>query len=233
MTARRRCHCAEERHEPRFVAVTGGPGAGKTAVLEVVRRELCQHVVVLPEAATILFRGGFPRQSTDVAQRAIQRAIYRVQIELERLAREQASAAVVLCDRGTVDSAAYWPGTPDSFWSDLGTSAAAELARYAGVVHLRTPAANGGYDHSNPLRVETPEQAHVLDDRILEVWAPHPARTIVDSAADFLDKLDAAIDAIVAFVPPCCRRVSGSAQGLRDEAAATHGSRPEGVDGVH
>lgn len=198
------CVCKEGRHEPRFIAVTGGPGAGKTAVLEVVQRELCEHVVVLPESASILFRGGFPRIATDIGQRAIQRSIYRIQIELERLAREQATAAVVLCDRGTVDSAAYWPQSPDSFWRDVGTTAAIELARYAAVLHLRTPSADGGYNRSNPLRVETPEEARALDVRILEVWGAHPSRVIVDSSPDFLDKLAAAIDVIRAHVPPCC-----------------------------
>ena len=40
------------------MVLTGGPGAGKTAVLEVVRRTFCEHVTVLPEAASILFMGG-------------------------------------------------------------------------------------------------------------------------------------------------------------------------------
>ena len=45
----------------RRVAVTGGPAAGKTAILDVLRRHLDRRVVVLPESATTLFSGGFPR----------------------------------------------------------------------------------------------------------------------------------------------------------------------------
>jgi predicted ATPase len=187
----------------RFIAVTGGPGAGKTAVLEVAQRQFCEHVLVLPEAASILFRGGFPRGASDAGHRAVQRTIYRVQVELERLAVDESRAEVVLCDRGTVDGAAYWPGPPGSFWPDVGTTRDAELARYAAVIHLRTPTADGGYEQRNPLRVETAAQALELDRRIFEAWSGHPARTVVDTTASFVAKLEAALDAIRREVRAC------------------------------
>jgi predicted ATPase len=50
------------RHKRKTIVLTGGPGAGKTAVLErLVRQEFCAHIQVLPEAAGIVFGGGFPR----------------------------------------------------------------------------------------------------------------------------------------------------------------------------
>jgi predicted ATPase len=49
---------------PKLVVLTGGPGAGKTALLEVVRRHFCEHVVVLPEAASIVFGGGLASRLT-------------------------------------------------------------------------------------------------------------------------------------------------------------------------
>lgn len=185
------------------MVVTGGPGAGKTAVLEVVQRELCEHVVVLPESASILFRGGFPRRATAVARAAAQRAIYRVQVELERMVLEESAAAVILCDRGTLDSLAYWDAGSGRFWDEVGSDHATELERYAAVIHLRP---GRGYDHSNPLRIETPEQALAIDRRIEQVWEPHPSRTFIESSVSFLDKLDAALTAIRSHVPPCCLR---------------------------
>lgn len=139
-----RCECKATDHVPRLVVLTGGPGAGKTAVLEIVKRNFCEHVQVLPEAASIVFGGGFPRESSLAWRRAAQRAICRVQRELERGALEARSAAVVLCDRGTVDSLAYWPLDDSSFWPEVGSTLETELARYAAVIHLRTPAADGG-----------------------------------------------------------------------------------------
>ena len=47
------CGCTLASHPCRLVVITGGPGAGKTAVLEVARTAFCQHVQVLPEAAGI------------------------------------------------------------------------------------------------------------------------------------------------------------------------------------
>jgi predicted ATPase len=170
------------------VVLTGGPGAGKTAVLEVIRRNFGDQVEVLPEAASILFKGGFPRNGDSVHRRAAQRAIFHVQRELERMAQEEGAHAVALCDRGTLDGLAYWPEDPATFWSDLATTSGPELARYHAVIHLRTPPARH-YNHKNPIRIESPAEAAVIDERILQVWSAHPRRYIVDSTVDFLDKL--------------------------------------------
>lgn len=203
--ARPPCGCNASSHDPRLVVLTGGPGAGKTAVLEVIRRNFCEHIAVLPESASILFGGGFPRRADRSARAAAQRAIARVQRELERMALEEARAAVVLCDRGTVDGLAYWPGAEADFWSDLGTSRAAEFARYAAVIHLRTPADGSGYDHSNPIRTESAREACEIDARIVGAWEGHPRRFFVESAADFIAKVAAAISLVRAEVPECCR----------------------------
>jgi predicted ATPase len=198
------CACREFPPSPPLIVVTGGPGAGKTALLEVARRMFCDHVVILPEAASILFGGGFPRRRTGAAREAAQRAIFRVQSELERLTREERQASAVLCDRGTLDCLAYWDADPARFWAELGTTREHELARYTAVLHLRTPADGLGYDRSNPLRIEDAQQAAYRDRRILDVWAPHPARTIVDSAVSFFDKLAAAVAALRPLVPATC-----------------------------
>ncbi|HVR79043.1 MAG TPA: ATP-binding protein [Acidimicrobiia bacterium] len=160
-------------HDARLVAVTGGPGAGKTAVLELAARSLCEHVAILPEAATIVFGGGFPRHQTQPGLRAAQRAIYRVQREVEKLVIEERQVAVALCDRGTVDGLAYWPDPVDTFWEEIGSNLQAELSRYHAVVHLRTPSPDQGY-HTDPTRNEPAERAAELDRRIAAAWKDHP-----------------------------------------------------------
>jgi predicted ATPase len=185
----------------RLIVLTGGPGAGKTAVLEVIRRNFGGQVAVLPEAASILFRGGFPRGAAPRERQCIQRAIYHVQRQLERLALEDGPHLVILCDRGTVDGLAYWPGSPDVFWAEVGTDRATELARYHAVIHLRTPADGGGYDHSNPERRETAEEAAAIDAAIHAAWEGHPRRYTVDSTADFMDKVVRVLALIAAEMP--------------------------------
>lgn len=198
------CSCVERRHDPRLVVVTGGPGAGKTAVLEMARRSLCSHVAVLPEAAGIVFGGGFPRLESLTARRAAQHAIFCVQRQLERLHLEQGNAAVILCDRGTLDGLAYWPTGGEDFNTEMAVTIEAELARYEAVIHLRTPPRERGYDHSNPLRTEGAEAAVEIDARIGEAWRRHPNRTIIDATVDFPTKARRALDAIAAELPACC-----------------------------
>jgi predicted ATPase len=188
--------------------LTGGPGAGKTAVLEMLRHALCSHVTMVQESAGVVFGGGFPRRADDDGRRAAQRAIYHVQIELEALA-DSANAALVLCDRGIVDGFAYWPG-PGDYWAAVGTTRAEALARYDAVIHLRTPNGLNGYGHQNPLRTESPEEAAAIDERILSAWEGHPRRFLIDATADFLLKAKSAIAIVRNEVPACCRQGSAT-----------------------
>jgi len=198
------CECSDI-HERKRIVLSGGPGAGKTALLEMIRQSFCSHVKVLPEAAGVVFGGGFPREDDLECRRAAQRAIFHVQRELET-AGDSHNPAIVLCDRGTVDGLAYWPGTAEEFWSSLGTSLAGELGRYAAVIHLRTPAQEHGYNHQNPLRIESAGAAADIDARIVQAWERHPRRFIVESSADFLDKAARALELLRSELPECCRR---------------------------
>lgn len=199
------CQCNVTEHVPRFIVVTGGPGAGKTAILEVARKALCEHVAILPEAASILFGGGFWRHDTVAAKKAAQRAIFHVQREIERLVTEERKTAIALCDRGTLDGLAYWPFDESSFFEELGTSKKAELLRYRTVIHLRTPSADGGYNRSNPVRIESAREAAEIDERTIRAWEGHPNRIFIDSSEDFLTKAQRALEIIRGELPDCCK----------------------------
>ena len=196
------CSC-DEVHQARRVVLTGGPGAGKTAVLELIRQSLCEHVKVLPEAAGVVFGGGFPRDEDPGCLRAAQRAIYHIQRELEATG-DAHNPAVVLCDRGTVDGLAYVPEPRMDFWPSLRTTLEGELVRYDTVIHLRTPAVDRGYNRSNPLRTESAGAAAAIDARILEAWAKHPRRFVIESSDAFLDKATQALEIIRGELPGCC-----------------------------
>lgn len=196
------CDCSE-RHNRRRIVLTGGPGAGKTAVLELIRLFFCKHLRTLPESAGIVFGGGFPRGGEPLGRQASQRAIFHVQRELESTA-EDGNHAIVLCDRGTVDGAAYWLGAGD-LWSSVGTSLETELRRYDAVIHLRTPTAANGYGNENPLRVESAGEAAQIDERISRVWEAHPRRFVVEATPDFLTKASRALHILRDEMPECCR----------------------------
>ena len=168
---------------------------------------------ILAESAGVVFGGGFPREDEPVCRQAAQRAIYHVQCELEAIA-DTHRPAIVLCDRGTVDGVAYWPGPPADFWSSLGTEARLELARYDAVIHLRTPPPGEGYNHSNPLRTESPSAAAEVDARILQARADHLVGSWSSPRTGFSTRRPRAIEILHGELPPvllpraCPRRVT-------------------------
>lgn len=198
------CGCQSLRHRAKLVVLTGGPGGGKSAILELARLYLCRHVVFVPEAASIVFGGGFPRVPGTAGLQAAQRAIFRIQREMEELARGNPEAGMVVCDRGTIDGLAYWPGKPDAFFKSAGTTMEAELKRYSAIVHIATPASSQQYQKNN-IRHESLPQARKIDTRISELWAPHPHNHKVSSATDFIDKATVAIQILRDHLPKCCR----------------------------
>ena len=177
--------------------LTGGPGGGKTTAADLLRRELGHRVVVVPEAATILFSGGFPRLPDPDARCATQRAIFHVQTDLEDVQIAQYPDRVLLCDRGTVDSAAYWPaerGGPDGFFQQMGTTAEEQLARYDVVIFFETAAVGGNsIETGNAQRIETNIEAVALDQHLQACWSSHPRFHFVRHRESFLDKINHAL----------------------------------------
>lgn len=176
------------------IVLTGGPGGGKTTAADLLRRELGKRVVVVPESATILFGGGFPRSPHEDANRAAQNAIFHVQRNLEDVQSALYPERVLLCDRGTVDGAAYWLDGQDAFFRSVGTTLSAELSRYDAVVFFETAAVAGlSIEGGNPVRCETLAQAVELDHRLRALWEQHPRFTLVPHSTSFLDKMFGAL----------------------------------------
>ena len=183
------------------IVLTGGPGGGKTTAAELFRRELGSRVVIVPEAATILFSGGFPRSREPGASRAAQTAIYQVQRNLEDVQSELYPDRILLCDRGTVDGAVYWPVDGD-FFDAMQTTLEEELARYDAVVFFETAARGGeSIEGGNPVRIESEEEAVELDRALRRLWSKHARFSLVPNASSFFQKITfglAAIQSIVA-----------------------------------
>ena len=180
----------ERSANPFRVVLTGGPGGGKTTAADLFRREIGERVIVVPEAATLLFSGGFPRLTHSSAQRSTQCAIYQVQRGLEDIQAARFPDRILLCDRGTVDGGAYWPGGADDFYDTLGSSHADELARYDAVLFFET-AAHGdhGFESENRYRTESQQEAIELDGRLRALWSPHPHFTVIPNTASFFRKM--------------------------------------------
>lgn len=175
---------------PQLIVLTGGPGAGKTAALEFMKKLLCPHIAILPEAASVLFGGGFWRLDSDSAKKASQRAIFHVQQEMQNLFIDEKKWTVGLCDRGTLDGLAYWPGSQREYFHAINSNQEREYAKYFAVIQMRSPSVKDGYNHENPIRIETAEHASIIDEEIYEIWKDHPNYYLIDSSESFMDKID-------------------------------------------
>jgi predicted ATPase len=183
------------------IVLTGGPGGGKTTAADLFRREIGQRVVIVPEAATMLFRGGFPRSNELHARKSAQSAIFNVQRHLEDVQSALYPGRILLCDRGTIDGAAYWPGGPTEFFDFVGSSLGKELARYDAVLFFETAAAGGmSIEGGNPIRTESNEQAVELDRRLRELWLTHPRAVLVPHHPSFVKKIMLGLVALESIV---------------------------------
>ena len=184
------------------IVLTGGPGGGKTTAADLFRREIGERVVIVPETATMLFTGGFPRVGDPKARAATQRAIFHTQVALEDLQGALYPGRVLLCDRGTIDGAAFWPSNaPLSFFETLGTTLEDELRRYDAVIFFESAAVGDiSIEGGNPARTESNEEARHLDMRLRELWSEHPNFHFVPHSTSFFAKLQAGLVRLQAIV---------------------------------
>lgn len=174
--------------EPKLIAITGGPCAGKTSVLEHLSddEELHGSFLMVPEAATMLLPGFLAvRAETDdresTWQRRFQTSVTTLQLELEESYKAHATNSdipLLLCDRGLLDAYVYTQSAEAILASAVGSEKEA-LDRYYAVVHLESLATSAPQSYSNlgnESRYETLEQARGLEFMTKAAWAGHHNR---------------------------------------------------------
>jgi hypothetical protein len=220
--------------EPRVlkVVLTGGPCGGKTTALPSIAEALRERgipTVTVAETATSLVSSGIDR----IAMIGTAEGLFEFNLQYQQMQMEkedrmisfvrasvQHSAAwrpggrerpgevdaVLLCDRGTMDSKAH---VPPSVWAqllaELGIASDVEIceARYDAVLHFVTAADGAEEAYStagNAARTETVEEARESDRKLREVWRRHPAVTVLENPAAADGGLDAKVDQAVQAV---------------------------------
>jgi len=178
------------------IAVSGGPGAGKTTLWRAVAQAHAAQVVAVPEVATLMFSHVFPQVQNVAERRAVQRAIYAVQHNLEQVYQQRMAADQVLwCDRGSPDGGGYWPEGPQHFFESMQTTEQAELSRYDAVLFMESAAAGGmSIADGNHTRTEDLATALRVDQRLHAVWSAHPRFHLIRAELDFQAKIGRALE---------------------------------------
>lgn len=205
------------------VAVTGGPCGGKSSSLSFLSQKLSDYgfeVYVLKEGLTHLIEHGMRLKQAVAAQRWDEVLDYKEVILGWQLDNEKwmgrsieiaggKNPAVILSDRGLSDIRAYLaPGEDgDKQYRELlkqfGLDPMTARDRYSGAIHMVTPA-DGAEEFytlaNNEVRMETLEQARVLDKRTQEAWLGHQHLKVIDNSTDFSGKLHRALQATCRFL---------------------------------
>lgn len=184
-------------NESRKIVITGGPGGGKTTALDLFQREFESRVKVVPEAATILFQTGIEREEESERIKVLQESVYQTQKALEDSYHRLYPKCLLLCDRGSLDGLAYWPGDRDEFFKQICSSIEDELSRYKAVIFFETGASKtNDMQSNNPFRLESNAQAVELDRKLQEVWKKHPHFYFVPNNSSFMQKISDGVNTI-------------------------------------
>ena len=193
------------------IAITGGPCAGKTTALKVIRAELSKRgfkVITIPEPATELISNGvtpWECSSSEEYQRCQMEIQLVREAMYERAARGMDYQKILLVfDRGMLDNKCYM--TEDEFARvlvDLQRTEDELRANYDAVFHLVSAAKGAPEFYStdtNVIRYETLEEAAALDDRFILAWQKHPHFRIIENRGSFDDKLQNLLQQVREFL---------------------------------
>lgn len=196
------------------IVLTGGPCGGKTTALARVSsylRERGFEVFTCPEAFTILASNGFSidyfaTEGMDiVAQTTVLNWQQTMEDGMESILKARRLPAVLLCDRGLQDGAAYMSKEK---WQRLLKERGLDVTdvrdgRYNAVFHMVT-AAEGAETYytldNNDTRTETPEQAREMDKKTQRAWVGHPRMYVLDNSTDFEGKLQRLVEFVAKLV---------------------------------
>lgn len=191
------------------VVLTGGPCAGKTTCLRAIREHFGELVVTVPEAATLLLGSGFPPPGHEridcpddewvqFFQGTILSIQQTIEASFEQLARH-CRVRLIVCDRGVLDGAAYWPGGREGFLRQFGLSLDDCFARYRSVLHLQSLAESHPHLYGpagNIIRYEDAAEALRIERAVRAAWEGHPGLNIVAGAVDLPGRIQCALEHI-------------------------------------
>lgn len=179
--------------------ITGGPCAGKTDAIKIIKQDLTSKglkVITVSETATELISSGIT--PWELGKEKFQYLVIETGLDKEKIAEKAAECfkqdVVIIYDRGILDGKAYIKS--EDFMNELkkyNENEKTVLDRYNAVFHLVT-AANGAEKFytlaNNEARTENPEEARILDKKVIDSWSNHKCLKIIDNSTDFENKMN-------------------------------------------
>lgn len=200
----------KENDNINVIVITGGPCAGKSTALSWIQNEFTQKgytVLFINESATELINSGVTFKECKNSLN-FQIPIFTMQKAKEKLyyeaAKKMDGKVLIVCDRGALDGKAYLSELEfQQLMKMTGTNEVELRDNYDAVFHL-VSAAKGAEDfytlENNKARMETVEQAALIDDKIVSAWTGHPHLRIIDNSTDFEGKIKRLIAEISSFL---------------------------------
>eukprot|EP00927_Polykrikos_kofoidii_P047754 TRINITY_DN42028_c0_g1_i1.p1 TRINITY_DN42028_c0_g1~~TRINITY_DN42028_c0_g1_i1.p1 ORF type:complete len:544 (-),score=83.85 TRINITY_DN42028_c0_g1_i1:454-2028(-) len=197
---------------PFVVVLTGGPNAGKTSAVAILRTRLSARgfqVFTVPKNATHFLANTDGLQDEgigEVEQVSMQRIFLDYQIHQEDAFKAFAALhsrkrAVILLDGCTLNGKVF---SSDEQWKQTLTMPGKEklsdddlLQRYDLVVHMMTCAfsqATQGHGSSDAVRFQHVEHAKECDKRCLDVFSSHPQLRVVPHFESLDEKIQKVLD---------------------------------------
>ncbi len=177
------------------VVLTGGPSSGKSTICQNLKDLFDTKIHICQEAATMLFRGGFPRIDDEVGLIERQYAIFHVQKALANLSQSvNPSAEILLFDRGLLDGLCYWPDSWDSYASKMQIDIEETKNDYNLVIQLGV-AHSEDYQNS-AFRPEDQQTSLNMEQKLVEIWKGHPNYHFIPYTSDWQDKIDLCLELI-------------------------------------
>ena len=186
----------------KIIVLTGGPGGGKSTLLDVVKewlkKEYGYSVYTMKEVASEMFDSGllinpeFHIPNEDFQPIKISYQLAKENFFVQGVGRSVAKKKVLFLDRGVMDDKQY-AGQPlfEEILRKYGLSYMdVRDRRYDAVLHHETAASLGDeYYINNVNRTESPEGARKRDLSTVESWVGHRHHRIIPAMIDFDKKL--------------------------------------------
>jgi len=186
------------------IVLTGGPCGGKSTAMATISDRLLSlgfRVFRVPEAATLILTGtGLnPGLMEEHERQVFEGTIIKTKMALEDLYYNLAAASsqpcVIICDRGTMDTAAYMNDEDFDILLDDHNWNRIDLRdkRYDAVIHMVTAAIGAEKFYTtenNAARTEDMNQARDLEFKVLNAWVGHPHIRIIDNSTGFPEKIN-------------------------------------------